>query len=62
LRGHTDRRGYAGDAQERDVQLQSSLSESADFADQTENAALRGWQLQGDQMVLSLDQSNETQE
>lgn len=58
MRGYTDRRGYAGDAQECDVQLQGGLSESADFADQAENAALREWQLQGNQMVLSLDQSN----
>lgn len=59
MRGDTDRCRHAGNAQERDIQLQSGLFESADSSDQTENAVVRRWQLQGEQVVLSLDESNE---
>lgn len=55
LREHPGWRGHARDAQERYVQLQSGVSESADLTDQTEDAPVRGRQLPGKQMVLALD-------
>ena len=56
MRGHPRRCRYAGNAQERHVQLPGGLSEQAYLTDQAKDAALRGWQLPRDEVVLTLDE------